>query len=242
MIIPCLYLKQGNLVDPSSGQSVQDVSSCLQTISLCPECAIVALDTEKETIEFAKYLVGFTSCSAEYEADNVDELLDLLDSGANRVVLDKNSLNNFGQFVSKERITCKLSDATIATSSVEELRKEIDGVKERTSSFLLSKNVSQVDEASLVESAKEIKNFLCGDARLILSVNLNEVISCTAISQLQNLGVDVQISATCLLNELSLGQIIASCLKSDRPDGLYPTLVVSGEWYKYILWWGGGGG
>ena len=244
MIIPCLYLKQGTLVDPSSGQSVKDVPSYLEKVSLCPEFAMVFLDTEKETKEFGKKLFNTGPCCAECEFGNEDELIDLLDSGVNRVIIRKDRLTGFSEFISKERITCQLSGAE---NSIEELTREISSIKERASCFLLPMDISKVDEQSLVEFAKEVKS-ICGDARLILSVNLNEVISYTAISKLHSLGIDVQISANRLSNELSLGQIIVSCLKSDRPDGLFPTLVVSARWGEcayYInvnaQWrWGGG--
>lgn len=224
MIIPSLYLKEGTLVDPRNGQNVQDVPGCLGAISLCSEFTIVYLDKEKETKEFGMSLVDITSCGVQCETYNEDEVLDLLDNGANRVILNKDQLREFGQFMPKERISCKLSDAE--PSGIEELTKEINNLKERSSSFLLPyKKDSQVDEASLVEFTKELKTSLCDDVRLIISVY--EVISYPTIAQLHSLGVQVQLSATWLLNELSLGQIIASCLKSDRPDGLFPTLVVS---------------
>lgn len=210
-------------MDPSNGKNVQDLSACLDLISLCPEFAIVYLDKLKETEEFGKKLVQTTSCCVEYEADSAEEVLDLLDIGANRVILCKEHLHDFGQFIPKERIVCKL---TGSETPIEELSEEINNLKERTSTVLLPyERDSQVDEASLVEFAKELKSSLCDNVRLILSVN--HVISYSTISQLHALGVQIQMNATWLLNELSLGQIISSCLKSDRPDGLIPTLVVS---------------
>lgn len=223
MIIPSLYLREGTLVDPINGKNVQDVAACLDIISLCPEFAIVYLDKLKETKEFGRKLVDITSCCVEYEADSKDEVLDLLDNGASRVLLGKDHLHGFGQCIPRERITCKLTAGP--DSSTEELAKEINNLKERTCSFLLQFSFSPIDKASLVAFTKELKSSVCGDMRLILS--LNQLISCSTISQLHSLGVQVQTSATWLLNELSLGQIIASCLKSDRPDGLFPTLVVS---------------
>jgi len=211
-------------VDPSNGKSVQDLSVCLEIISLCPEFTVVYLDKLKETEEFGKKLVHSTSsCGVEYEADSAEEVLDLLDSGANHVILGKDHLNDFGQFVPKERIVCKL---TGSETSIEELVKDINNLKERTSSFLLPyERDSQVNEPSVVEFAKELKSSLCDNVRLILSVDY--IISYATIAQLHFHGVQVQMNATWLLNVLSLGQIISSCLKSDRPDGLIPTLVVS---------------
>ena len=210
-------------MDPSNGKNVLDLSACLDIISLCPEFAIVYLDKLKETEEFGKKLVHTTSsCCVEYEADSTDELLDLLDIGANHVILGKEHLDGFGQFVPKERIVCKVTGSEKAT---EELCEEINSLRERTSTFLLPcERDSQADEPSLVEFAKELKSSLC-DVRLILSVD--HMISYSTISQLHSLGVQIQLNATWLLNGLSLGQIISSCLKSDRPDGLIPTLVVS---------------
>ena len=224
MIIPCLHLRNGTLVDPSNGKNVQDLSVCLDIISLCPEFTVVYLDKLKETEEFGKKLVLATSSSGvEYEAESAEEVLDLLDSGATHVILGKDHLNVFDKFIPKERIICKL---TGSETSIEELRKDINNLKERTSSFLLPyERDSQVNEPSVVEFAKELKNSLCGNVRLILAVD--HMISYSTISQLHFLGVQVQLNATWLLNELSLGQIISSCLKSDRPDGLIPTLVVS---------------
>jgi len=209
-------------VDPSNGENVQGLSTCLDIISLCPEFAIVYLDKLKETKEFGKKLVHATSCcGVEYEADSAEEVLDLLDGGANHVILSKEHLDVSGQFIPKERIICKL---TGSETSIGELGKDINNLKERTSSFLLPyEGDSQVDEPLLVGFAKELKSSLCDDVRLILSVD--DMISYSTISQLHSLGVQVRMNATWLLNELSLGQIISSCLKSDRPDGLIPTLV-----------------
>ena len=213
-------------MDPSNGKNVQDLSACLDIISLCPEFTIVYLDKLNETEEFGKKLIHATSsCCVECEATSTEDVLDLLDSGANYVILGKEHLlNGFGQFIPKERFLCKL---TGSETSIEELGQEINSLKERTSTFLLPyERDSQVDEPSLVEFAKELKSSLCDhDVRLILSVD--QVIPYSTIAQLHSLGVQIQMNATWLLNELSLGQIISSCLKSDRPDGLIPTLVVS---------------
>ena len=211
-------------MDPSNGKNVQDLSACLDIISMCPEFSVVYLDKLKETEEFGKKLVHGGSCCVEYEADSAEDVLDLLDSGANHVILDKEHLDGFGQFIPKERIICKLTASQKTTS--EELRKDINTLKERASSFLLPyERESQVDEPSLVQFAKELKSSVCDHVRLIVSVD--HIISYSTISQLHSLGVHIQINATWLLNELSLGQIISCCLKSDRPDGLIPTLVVS---------------
>ena len=224
MIIPCLHLRKGTLVDPSNGQNVEDLSAYLDIVSLCPEISVVYLDKLKETEEFGKKLVHARSCCVAYEADNAEDVLDLLDSGANQVILRKEHLDGFGQFIPKERIICKLPASKYTAS--EELRKDISNLKETTSGFLLSyEGDSQVDEPSLIEFAKELNRSLCDHVRLIASVN--HIISYSTVSQLHSLGVQIQVNATWLLNELSLGQIISSCLKSDRPDGLIPTLVVS---------------
>lgn len=210
-------------MDPRDGKNVEDISGCLSTITLCAEVTIVYLDKLREAKEFGKSLMDITSFCVEYEADSEDEVLDLLDAGANRVILSKDRLRGFGQFIPKERTTCKLPEAGC---SIAQLTKEINNLKESSSSFILCCSKDSVaDEASLVEFAKEVKTHLCDDVKLILSIN--EVISYSTISQLHFLGVQVQLSTTWLLNELSLGQIIASCFKSDRSDGLYPTLVVS---------------
>ena len=224
MIIPCLHLRKGTLVDPSNGKNVQDLSACLDIVSLCPEFSVVYLDKLKETEEFGKKLAVARSCCVEYGADSAEDLLDLLDSGASHVILGKEHLDGFRQFIPKERIICKLT-ASRETAS-EELRKDINNLKERTSGFLLPyERDFQVDEPSLVGFAKELKSSLCDNVRLIISVD--HIISYSTISQLHSLGVQIQMNATWLLNDLSLGQIISSCLKSDRPDGLIPTLVVS---------------
>lgn len=212
-------------MDPINGKNIQDVSVCLDLISLCPELAIVYLDKLKETKEFGRKLVDITSCCVEYEADSVDEVLDLLDTGVNRVTLSKDHLRGFGQqLIPKDRITCEITAGP--GISTEELAKEIHNLKENSSSFVLCCKNSKVDETSLVGFTKELKRSVCLDVRLVLSIN--QLISYSAISQLHSLGVQVQISAAWLLNELSLGKIITSCLTSDRPDELFPTLVVSG--------------
>ncbi|KAL9950266.1 hypothetical protein ACROYT_G042741 [Oculina patagonica] len=223
MIIPSLYLREGTIVDPINGKNVQDVSACLDIISLCPDIAIVCLDKLKETKEFGRKLVDITTCCVECETDSIDEVLDLLDNGASRVILGKEHMQGFGQCIPKERITCKLTASP--ESSPEELAKEINNLKERTCSFLLQFTFSPIVEVSLVEFTEDLKSSVCGDVRLLF-IFPYQLISCSTISQLHSLGVDVQTSATRLLDELSLGEIIASCLKSDRSDGLFPTLVV----------------
>ena len=224
MIIPSVYLKGGTLVDPKDGEKIEDVTGCLDTISLCQEFTIVYLDKVQETKEFGKKVMHRTSCCVEIELNSEDEVLDILDSGANSVILNKDhQLHSLGEFLPRERIVCKLPDQEC---SVAELAEEINDLKHRSSTFLLCpKKASLADESCLVESIKELKTHLCDDVKLILSID--GVILSSTISQLHFLGVQVQLSTTWLLNDLSLGEIIASCLKSDRSDGLYPTLVVS---------------
>lgn len=209
-------------MDPKDGKNVEDVAGCLDTISLCPEFTIVYLDKLQETKEFGKKAMLITSCCVEIEVNSEDEVLDLLDTGANRVILNRDRLlHDWGEFLPRERIVCKLP---YENCYIAELAKEINDLKHRSCTFLLCpQKASLADETCLVESIKELKTHLRDDVKLVLSIS--GVILCSTISQLHFLGVQLQLSTTWLLNELSLGEIIASCLKSDRSDGLYPTLV-----------------
>jgi phosphoribosyl-ATP pyrophosphohydrolase len=45
------------------------------------------------------------------------------------------------------------------------------------------------------------------------------------IGELDRMGADVQAGTAIALKQLSLAQALAACLSSDRPDGLWPTLV-----------------
>ena len=235
MIIPCLYIKKGKVVDPKNHQHI-DVNlmpKFLAEISLCPEVAIICLDREPKTNDSMWDLMKMNSCSVQCATENVNALMDLLDNGAKHVVVRKECLSDDLPLSSlpQGRITLAFSHANLVKYSLAELAGEISSFKEQASRFLLYQTNFQTDQG-LVSFAKELKKLIPNTIELVICVE--QPVSPAAIAELHLQGFDVQISMTCLLSDLSLGNIIASCLKSDRPDGLFPTVVVSDDVTKYL--------
>jgi phosphoribosyl-AMP cyclohydrolase len=73
-----------------------------------------------------------------------------------------------------------------------------------------------------VETIKKLIAVIGKEGRLTVAGQASTV----ALAQLDKLGVDVQQDLALTNGELTLGSALAATLVSDRPDGLFPTVVV----------------
>src|SRR5579859_3940499 len=160
----------------------------------------------------------------------VEPLIQILDAGAAKVVVTKNQLSQLTE-VPPERILVQLAEAQVATpAGIEDIANTVSGII-IDSSYTLS--VDPESLKSIVTSLR--KSFLPAGGERTVYMQYSRTMPQPTISKLKSLAL---LSITSILPEiyltsspkenpslLSIAQIALLGAKTDRPDGLYTTVV-----------------
>lgn len=221
MIIPCLTLTAGKVVNQNTADP-----TWFEKFHVCPEISIVCSDYEEKTRKLVKDFLKKSLCVVQFTANDLEQVLDILDNGARFVVQKKDS--PILADLPKERVAVSF-ECAVDKTNVTDLATEISNQKDRASRFIVTFHGNPGKEFSLAEYLKKLVDLVGKDVKLVASGDI--VSSYAMISDLHFVGVDVHVSSALLSSTLDLGEAIVACLKSDRPDGLFSTIVVSSHDY-----------
>ncbi|KAI8991157.1 histidinol dehydrogenase-domain-containing protein [Mycotypha africana] len=198
MFVPCI-----DLVD-SSQASLYSYLAFFNNVILRPQ----------GHVEHVKSLVNQTGSTLYWAyAANVDEAIELWDSGVLKVIFDLDvylACQEELETISEDRIA-------VRTSNVSALQT-IKGV----SSFIV-----KTDDMDSVKSLEK-PLLTCGGQRSVI-VEMSSPVTIELITQLGNEHLDVLVPASQLSvddTKLNIAEAFLATVKTDRPDGLYTTIVV----------------
>jgi phosphoribosyl-AMP cyclohydrolase len=167
----------------------------------------------------------------DIEGLSTDQLVKVLDAGASKVVVSKTQLSDLRD-ISADRILARLSEDQVATpAGVEEIANNVAGVI-LNSSFTIS-----VDPESLKSIVKSLRtSFLPSGGQRTVYLEYTAPTPQPDIAELKSLAllsIEPIIHASYLTSSpkenpslLSVAQVAMLSAKTDRPDGLYATVVV----------------
>ncbi|HPQ71754.1 MAG TPA: phosphoribosyl-ATP diphosphatase [bacterium] len=237
MIVPSIDLMDRNAVQLVGGkQKVLDAGDprpIAEKFRLAGEIAVVDLDAalgcgnNNETI---RDLLRLAPCRIGGGVRDVPTALAWLDAGATKVVLGTAATPDVLTRLPRERVVAALdavdgevvvdgwrtkTGASVA-DRMRELRPLVGGF---LVTFVEREGRMQGTALERVAQLKEI----CGDAELTVAGGFTTT---EEIAEADRLGANAQVGMALYTDKMSLADAIAAPLRSDRPDGLWPTVVV----------------
>lgn len=236
MIVPSIDLMDGQTVQLVGGKTkvleAGDPRPIAEKFRLAGEIAVIDLDaalSRGSNAALIKGLLPHARCRVGGGIRSVQAAMDWLDAGAVSVILGTMAKPEILRELPRERVIAALdavdgqvvvegwtqgTGATI-TDRMRELRDHVSGFLvtfvEREGR-LGGTNLDAV--AALVEAA--------GGARVTIAGGVTTPEDVAAIDRL---GADAQVGMALYTGRMDLGDAIAAPLVSDRPDGLFPTVV-----------------
>ena len=236
MLIPPIDLMGGEAVQLIGGKdhalSAGDPRPLAEKFGRVGEIAIVDLDAALGTgdnTELIKELLPLASCRVGGGIRSIEAAITWLDAGATKVVLGTAATPEVLSALPPERTVVALDsfEGEVVTHGwtkgtgqrVEDKLEELRGL---TSGFLLT---FVEREGRMTGTDPEIlRRYLdaAGDCRVTFAGGIT---GAEEIGSIHALGADAQVGMALYKGEVTLGESVAASLRSDRPDGLWPTVV-----------------
>jgi len=237
MIIPSIDLIKGHAVQLVGGKEMKldagDPRPFAETFRVAGEIAVVDLDaalSKGDNKAVILDLIKIAPCRVGGGIRDVDTALWWLNQGATKIVLGTAAVPEILSQLPKERVIAAL-DAVHGevvvkgwtTKTGKTVKDQIVELKPYVSGFLVTfvereGRLQGVDMGAIAELAEVVGK----EHRLTVAGGVTTV---EDVAKIDALGVDAQVGMALYTNIMDIGSAIACTLKSDRPDGLYPTVV-----------------
>ncbi|MCB9760202.1 MAG: phosphoribosyl-ATP diphosphatase [Alphaproteobacteria bacterium] len=237
MIVPSIDLAGGQTVQLIGGQELAieagDPRPLADRFGLVGEVAVVDLDAalgRGDNTDLIRALLDRAPCRVGGGIRSVEAARAWLDAGAVKVVLGTAARPEVLSKLPRERVIAALDavDGEVVvegwqTRTGQDVRARMEALRPYVGGFLVTfveregrlGGTAMERVAPLVEAA--------GDARLTIA---GGVTTPEEIAALDRLGADAQVGMALYTGRLGLAEAFAAPLVSDRPDGLWPTVVV----------------
>lgn len=242
MIVPSIDIKGGRAVQLRGGRhpvlDVGDPEEVAARYSRIGEIAVVDLDAALGTgdnSEIALRIVRKYPCRVGGGLRTKETVLRYLDAGARSVMLGTMATPEFLADLPRERLIAALDEKggeVVVEGWTKGTGRKIEERMAALAPYVSGFLVTFVDEEgslggigigrakSLIASAKVASG--AAGARITFA---GGAAGAGEIGQLDRLGSDVQAGTAIALGKLTLAEAFAATLSSDRPDGLWPTVV-----------------
>ncbi|MDY0002092.1 MAG: phosphoribosyl-ATP diphosphatase [Polyangia bacterium] len=236
MIIPSIDLQGGQTVQLVGGKeralAAGDPRPLMERFRLAGEVAVIDLDAALGTGEnraLIEALLPLGPCRVGGGIRDAAAALDWLDRGAQRVILGTAARPELLRALPPERVIAALDavDGELVVHGwqtktgvpILERMRELEGL---VGGFLVTFVEREGRLGGTAMERVEALREAAGAARLTVA---GGVTTLEEIAALHRAGVDAQVGMAIYTGRLDLGDCIAAPLRSDRPDGLWPTVV-----------------
>jgi len=236
MIIPSIDLQGGRAVQLEGGKELKidggDPLPWLQKFRVAGEVAVIDLDAamgKGSNAAVIEKMLREARCRVGGGIRDAATARSWLDRGAERVILGTAARPEVLSALPRERVIAAL-DAVSGevmvhgwqTRTGQRLDDRVSELAPYVGGFLITfiereGRMVGIDEARIAELVK-----LAGDVRITFA---GGVASAADVGAIDRLGGDAQVGMALYSGRLELGDAVASPLRSDRPDGLFPTVV-----------------
>ncbi|MBA2665220.1 MAG: phosphoribosyl-ATP diphosphatase [Bradymonadaceae bacterium] len=236
MIIPSIDLQSGNAVQLIGGKALEldagDPRPIAERFRLAGEVAVIDLDAamgkgsnEATILELLK----IAPCRVGGGIRDVDTAIKWLDAGASKIILGTAARPEILRELPADRVIAALDavhgEVVVegwATKTGRNVLDRIDELNGLVGGFLVTfvEKEGRLGGTDFPMAEQVVAR--AGTARVTIA---GGVTTASDIARLDALGADAQVGMALYKNLLSLGDAIAAPLVSDRPDGLWPTVV-----------------
>lgn len=240
MIVPSIDLQGGHAVQLIGGRELSidggDAGPWLRRFRVAGEVAVIDLDAaisgagRGDNRQVIEGLVRHARCRVGGGIRDAQAALDWLDRGAEKVILGTAARPEVLTGLPRARVIAAL-DAEHGQVMVEGWRRgsgrsveeRIDELRPLVGGFLITfiereGRMGGIDAARMAELVRR-----AGDVRVTFA---GGIASAADVAAIDRLGADAQVGMALYSGRLDLGEALAAPLCSDRPDGLWPTVVV----------------
>ncbi len=237
MIVPSIDLMNGQTVQLIGGREkaldAGDPRPLAESFALAGEIAVVDLDaalSQGNNIALIDELLRLAPCRVGGGIRSVEAARDWLDRGATKVVMGTAAEPDVVRQLPRERVVAALDtyhDEVVVEGWRKGTGRDIIAHLRELRGLVGGFLVTFVEREGRMGGIdlERVKRLLaeCGSARLTVAGGIT---TAEEIAALDRLGVDAQIGMAIYTGRLGLAESIAAPLVSDRPDGLWPTVVV----------------
>ena len=237
MIIPSIDISRGQAVQLIGGETLAieagDPFPLFEKFSIAGEVAVVDIDAARDdgdNRDLIRKLCRQGRVRVGGGIRDRDTAIRWLDDGADRIIIGTAANPDLLAALPAERVIVALDsrDGIVLShgwrqstgATVLDRLRELEGL---CGGFLVTfveregrLQGTDVDRAREVISA-------AGPARVTIAGGIT---SASEVADLDNVGADAQVGMALYTGQLTLGDAVASVLRSDRADGLWPTVVV----------------
>ena len=238
MLIPPIDLQGGQAVQLIGGKehalSAGDPRPLAEKFGRVGEIAVVDLDAALGTgnnTELIKELLPLARCRVGGGIRSVDSAIEWLDAGATKVVLGTAATPEVLSQLPPERTVVALDsfDGEVVThgwtkGTGQRVEDKLEELRDLTTGFLMT--FVEREGRKTGTDPDTLRRYLdaAGDCRVTFA---GGVASAEEIGEIHALGADAQVGMALYEGHFSVADAVAACLTSDRPDGLWPTVVTN---------------
>lgn len=236
MIIPSIDLMDGRAVQLVGGKEKKldagDPLPLAEQFGVVGEIAVIDLDaamgrgSNEETI---KRLLRVAPCRVGGGIRDLETAIKWLDAGAAKVILGTKAVPEILEKLPRDRVIAALDavhdDVVVEgwqKSTGTDLFARMAALRELVGGFLVT--AVEREGRMVGVDLERIRRLIeaAGSARLTYAGGIAEA---SEIGSIDALGADSQVGMALYTGALDLGGSVAAALKTDRPDGLWPTMV-----------------
>ncbi len=237
MIVPSIDIAKGSTVQLVEGREkaldAGDPLGVAARFAICGEIAVIDLDAAMGTgsnRDLVERLAARFDCRIGGGIRDYETAVRWLDAGARRIILGTAARPELLRRLPRERVIAAV-DARAGEVVVEGWRRGtgarmLDRIRELRPfvggflvTFVEREGHMRGTDLGLAKAVVEA----AGEARVTIA---GGVTTAEEIRELDRLGADAQVGMALYTGRLHLADALAAPLRSDRPDGLWPTVVV----------------
>lgn len=248
MIVPSIDLQGGSTVQLVGGRNkaldAGDPRPIAERFAVAGEIAVIDLDAALGTgsnAELVRTLLRDVPCRVGGGIRDVETARDWLDAGARKVILGTAAVPEVLEKLPRERVIAALDavDGDVVvhgwqTRTGRGIVERMAELRDLVGGFL----VTFVEREGRMEGIdlERVKEVVAAAAPVRVTV-AGGVTTAEEVAAIDRLGADCQVGMALYTGRLDLGDAIAAPLVSERPDGLWPTVVTDERGVALGLVW-----
>jgi phosphoribosyl-ATP pyrophosphohydrolase/phosphoribosyl-AMP cyclohydrolase len=236
MLIPSIDLMDGQAVQLIGGRDMAleagDPLAVAERFARVGELAVIDLDAalgRGSNADLVRQLVRRYPCRVGGGIRTVEQALEWLDSGARQVILGTAARPEILDQLPRGRVMAALDgvDGEVVVQGWQEktgatVLDRLVELRDHVGGFLVTFVEREGRLAGIDEEAVRAVIEAAGDVRVTVAGGIT---TADDVAVLDRMGTDAQVGMALYTGRLDLADGFMSCLTSDRPDGLWPTVV-----------------